>query len=176
MPPTSSTFCNNTTSRPGVGNISGALQPSGSNHTEKAGGAIFGKPKGTLKPEATSFRKKGTGTMHLCEKSTNLRTNLLANVQKFQYKDGFKRPDVPKRDDKPIQGLVSDKNYIVANAVENILAAPKVRENAAVDYTKKKTYGRVPKYITKIKQEIDDEYQLIKDMQLEEEQQQEREK
>jgi hypothetical protein len=29
---------------------------------------------------------------------------------------------VPKKDEKPIMGLVSDKNYIVANAVENILA------------------------------------------------------
>jgi hypothetical protein len=29
---------------------------------------------------------------------------------------------VPKKADKPIMGLVSDKNYIVANAVENILA------------------------------------------------------
>jgi len=29
-------------------------------------------------------------------------------------------------DEKPIQGLVSDKNFIVANAVENILAAPKL--------------------------------------------------
>lgn len=29
---------------------------------------------------------------------------------------------MPKKDEKPIMGLVSDKNYIVANAVENILA------------------------------------------------------
>jgi hypothetical protein len=29
---------------------------------------------------------------------------------------------VPKKDEKPILGLVSDKNFIVANAVENILA------------------------------------------------------
>ena len=33
-----------------------------------------------------------------------------------------KKANVPKRDEKPIQGLVSDKNFIVANAVENILA------------------------------------------------------
>ena len=37
-------------------------------------------------------------------------------------RDGAKKPSVPKMDDKPIQGLVSDKNFIVANAVENILA------------------------------------------------------
>jgi hypothetical protein len=33
-----------------------------------------------------------------------------------------KKQAVPKRDEKPIHGLVSDKNFIVANAVENILA------------------------------------------------------
>jgi len=37
-------------------------------------------------------------------------------------RDGGKKQSVPKMDDKPIQGLVSDKNFIVANAVENILA------------------------------------------------------
>lgn len=33
-----------------------------------------------------------------------------------------KKAPVPKKDEKPIMGLVSDKNFIVANAVENILA------------------------------------------------------
>lgn len=65
-------------------------------------------------------------------------------------------------------GLVSDKNYIVANAVENILAAPKVPENKDKDYLKKKTYGKVPNYLTKIKREIDDEYQLVQDLHKEE--------
>lgn len=41
---------------------------------------------------------------------------------KFTYHDEQRRAPVPKKDEKPIQGLVSDKNYIVANAVENILA------------------------------------------------------
>jgi len=35
---------------------------------------------------------------------------------------GDRKATVPKRDEKPIHGLVSDKNFIVANAVENILA------------------------------------------------------
>lgn len=55
-------------------------------------------------------------------------------------------------------GLVSDKNYIVANAVENILAAPKLPENKTKDYLKKSNYGKVPKYLEKIKKEIEDEY------------------
>ena len=42
-------------------------------------------------------------------------------VTKFN-RGSEKKPAVPKRDEKPIHGLVSDKNFIVANAVENILA------------------------------------------------------
>jgi hypothetical protein len=40
-------------------------------------------------------------------------------VGKFERK-ADKKPPIPK--EKPIHGLVSDKNFIVANAVENILA------------------------------------------------------
>ena len=55
-------------------------------------------------------------------------------------------------------GLVSDKNFIVSNAVENILAAPKLPSNNEKDYLKKKNYGKVPKFLQKIKAEIEDEY------------------
>ena len=59
---------------------------------------------------------------------------------------------------------MSDKNFIVANAVENILAAPKLPENKDVDFIKKKTYGKVPRFLQKIKKEIEDEYQLVREM------------
>jgi len=65
---------------------------------------------------------------------------------------------VPMKDEKPIMGLVSDKNFIVSNAVENILAAPKLPSNSDKDYLKKKNYGKVPKFLQKIKGEIEDEY------------------
>ena len=61
--PTASTFCLKTTSRPGVANLNGEVQPNGGTHTHKGDGLTFGKPKGTIKPETTNFRKKGTGTM-----------------------------------------------------------------------------------------------------------------
>ena len=32
----------------------------------------------------------------------------------------------------------------------------------------KKNYGKTPKYVTKIKQEIEDEYNLVREMQVEE--------
>lgn len=48
-----------------------------------------------------------------------LMLSLLRVVSKFD-RGVEKKPAIPK--DKPIHGLVSDKNFIVANAVENILA------------------------------------------------------
>jgi hypothetical protein len=41
-------------------------------------------------------------------------------------------------------GLVSDKNFIVSNAVENILAAPNLPVNKEKDMLKKRNYGKVP--------------------------------
>lgn len=46
-------------------------------------------------------------------------------------------------------GLKSNKNYIIANAVQNILAAPK-QEPEKEDYLKKKNYGQIPEYLNKI--------------------------
>jgi hypothetical protein len=70
----------------------------------------------------------------------------LPEVKKYD-RDGAKKVPVPKKDEKPIMGLVSDKNFIVSNAVENILAAPKLPANNDKDYLKKKNYGKVPKYL-----------------------------
>lgn len=94
-----------------------------------------------------------------------------------QYaRPGQKKIPVPAKDEKPIMGLVSDKNFIVSNAVENILAAPNLPSNSEKDYLKKKNYGKVPKYLQKIKNEIEDEYQLVREMQIEEEADMDRQK
>ena len=98
-------------------------------------------------------------------------------LTKFVYQ-GDKREKVPKRDEKPILGLKSNKNFIVSNAVENILSgnlkktnslflltilltliiiinnqAPKViKENK--DWLSKKEFGKTPDYLTKIQNNI----------------------
>ena len=91
-------------------------------------------------------------------------------------RDGAKKVAVPKIDEKPIMGLVSDKNFIVSNAVENILAAPKLPGSQNKEYLKKKNYGKVPKYLQTIKKEIEDEYQLVREMQIEDEAELDRQK
>ena len=42
--------------------------------------------------------------------------------------------------------------------VFNSCIAPKLPENKDKDFLKKKTYGKVPKYLEKHKKEIEDEY------------------
>ena len=162
--PTGSTFCLGTTSKPGVSNMNGDIEPEGSNHYNKAATGLWGKKLGEAKPDTKNFAKKGMGETKLFK----------PNVTKPK-KEKMKAA-VPKKDEKPIMGLTSDKNYIVSNAVENILAAPKVKDNLGRDYTKKKNFGKTPGYLKKIKNEIDQEYELVREMQMEEEQQKDRDK
>ena len=80
--PTASTFGLKTTSKPGVSNLSGAsAAPSGS-HSMKSPSATFGLPKGAAKPNAATFRLKGTGTMVLDERKYNIFINLFLLQQK----------------------------------------------------------------------------------------------
>lgn len=72
LPPTGSTFCLKSTSKPGVANLGGEYKPKGGTYTAKGAGLTFGKPKGALKPDTTNFIKKGTGTMRLPESKTLL--------------------------------------------------------------------------------------------------------
>merc|ERR1719377_281312 len=88
-----------------------------------------------------------------------------------EVKDPLK-PPVPRRDEKPIMNLVSSKNFVTANAVENILAAPKKVGQEVKDYLGKADYGKVPQYLHKIKHDIAEEYEYIRKLQEEEEEEQ----
>merc|ERR1712196_19 len=92
--------------------------------------------------------------------------NKLPEPRKFTYKDTMERkPAVPTRNEKPVMGLVTSKNFITCNAVENILAVPKKTDVRQVSYMNKKGYGKVPAYLEKVKGEIQDEYNYIMQMQ-----------
>jgi len=49
--------------------------------------------------------------------------------------------------------LSSKKNYVITNAVENILSQPRVIPEDE-NYLTKKDYGRTPDYLNKIKDNI----------------------
>jgi hypothetical protein len=68
---------------------------------------------------------------------------------------------VPRRDEKPVMGLRTNKNFITANAVEAILSVPQMPRNAKVDYLGKEDYGKVPEYLGNVKEEIRRENDMI---------------
>ena len=57
--PSSSTFCLNTTSKPGLANVAGVNAPSGSNHVNIGGGNTFGLPKGWVATRESWASKHG---------------------------------------------------------------------------------------------------------------------
>jgi ribosomal protein L9 len=69
-------------------------------------------------------------------------------------------------DDKPIMGLKSEKNYITSNAVDVILMPTKKRPNKEILYKEKRNYGKVPEYLSKIREDIEKEYKTIREMQI----------
>lgn len=85
----------------------GSTRLIGAGITIKKEGAVFGPVK--KGNSTTGFLKKGT--RRAPEKSGKV----------FNYTDPIKRESIPKKNEIPITGITSQKNYITANAVEAIL-------------------------------------------------------
>jgi hypothetical protein len=64
-------------------------------------------------------------------------------VRNFSYDNSFKKPKVPLVNEKPVLGLKSGKNFIVTNAIENILSTAKKTEEP-INWSKKPDYGQIP--------------------------------
>jgi hypothetical protein len=160
-PPTASTFHTKGTTHPVVSNLAGDLQQK---PVLDKGSRTLGKVPGSNRKEPTQYMKK-------CEKTEKVAS--LAEVKRtspelLQPSQLSKRcmPAVPKASEAgPIMNLVTSKNFVVANAVETILAAPKKVTDGAKDYLSKEDYGKVPKYLTQIKHDIDAEYDYIRALQ-----------
>jgi hypothetical protein len=71
---------------------------------------------------------------------------VVTSVQQYSYDCSYKKDPVPKATDKPVLGLHSNKNFIVTNAVENILSVPKAAKSEA-NWLEKKDFGKVPEFL-----------------------------
>jgi len=74
-------------------------------------------------------------------------------------------PPVPRRDERPLSLPASGKSFVQQNAVDAIMAPRRAREKAApVDWLKAPSYGKVPAYLDSVKQELEQERDLMVQM------------
>lgn len=117
-----------------------------------------GKGAATMGPAKVPTREP-TKFLRKREKDINL-----PNPEKFA-RSAQNKPAVPVRSEKPVMGLTTKKNFVTANAVENILAVPKKTGGADANFLQKPEYGKAPKYLNRVKAEVQDEYRIIQGMQ-----------
>lgn len=162
LPPTASTFGASASAQVKVTNCGGSLDGPVVKHGFKKPNATLG-PLRVARAEPGHFMKKGAGNPRL-EKPA-----------KYTYQDA-RRPAVPKRTEVPVMGLVSTKNFVKTNALENILSKPPPEKAALAAAGERETsktcddfrhseHARVPEYLKDVKEEIQAEYNFVKDMQ-----------
>jgi len=149
--PTASTFGMHNTSKPGVKNVGGAMHEYPGPHPTVKPHATFGKPDN--RPDPTNILRKTQRT--------------LPQPKSFEYPAPVeprpKLPDAKELTKAATAQPAATKNFVQANAVENILSAPKKAEGP-VDWRKKKDFGKIPQYLVNIKREIQDEYEYMRAM------------
>jgi hypothetical protein len=149
--PTASTFKLRTSSFPNVCNLSGDYTlPRGAHPLLKDYGT-FGLPIGSYCPDPKNYHKKGETF------------KILPPIEKFKCETEIKKPPIPSINDQPISGLRTEKNFIISNAVDNILMQPKKLKDSSSEERFHKYYGRVPDYIKKYRANHDLELFKIKE-------------
>lgn len=104
------------------------------------GHATFGTPNGTNAQPTTQY-------LRAHEKEPVLPEPTAPTMPKTKL-----RAPVPLRNEAPIMGLTSNKNFITTNAVEVILAKPGKTPQDDFLWTSKPNYGKVPMYLRRNKE------------------------
>lgn len=123
----------------------GSTRPLGAGVVLKKEGALYGPPKPEFGLKTQTISSPGA-------------TAAYPDSPKYNKE---KRPSVPRRDEKPIMGITTSKNYVTANAVEAILQVPKQTGSPKLNYMKKEDFGKVPAYLASVKEEIQRENEMI---------------
>lgn len=130
--------------------IHGTTQLLGAGALKKQDTATFGKPLRSSLPNPRTYLKGGTEKVHR-----------VTEIEPHDDDHTMRKTLVPRRDEKPIMGIKTSKNFITANAVEAILKVPRMKNEAEPDYLKKADYAQVPAYLSQVKEEIRRENEMI---------------
>ena len=150
--PTASTFGFAGTSLV-LGNVAGETDMATVHPAKKPFGTFGVVVADTVKPD--TFLRKGHSA------SAAAAASRTSPIRIDRHSDSAKKPAIPTLADKPVMGLKTDKNFVVANAVENILAVSKKQGPQQKRAVEREDYGKVPDYINTIKSELASQYNLI---------------
>lgn len=117
-----------------------------------------------VKKDGALFGPKADATGHNKNSTSGYLRRSVEEAQKessFKYAESRHKDPIPSRSDHPVMGIRTSKNFITANAVEAILAAPRVVPEANPNYMLKQDYGKVPAYLSQVKEEIRRENEMI---------------
>uniref|UniRef100_A0A7S2Y1M7 Enkurin domain-containing protein n=1 Tax=Fibrocapsa japonica TaxID=94617 RepID=A0A7S2Y1M7_9STRA len=134
----------------------GNTQLVGAGSMKKKGASTFGPPLGKTAPDPKSFTK-----MHAKAQRVPPAKDTQVTPFHYDYSAKERKTNVPLRDEKPVMGLRTAKNFITANAVETILQVPTLRGQTEPDYLRKADYGQTPSYLAQVKDEIHRENDMI---------------
>jgi len=161
-PPTATTFHTKGSTCPAIMNIGGDLQEK---PVADLSARSMGKPFGASRNDPINYMKKYDKT----EKVHTLAEVKLSNPELLQPSVLKPRSRAlsgpPKRGEEPVMNLVTSKNFVVANAVEAILATPRKVQESHKDYLRKSDFGKVPKYLAHIKKDVEAEYEYVRQLQ-----------
>ncbi|MES1911596.1 MAG: hypothetical protein MHM6MM_004006 [Cercozoa sp. M6MM] len=74
------------------------------------------------------------------------------DVSPQKSKRQYKKPPLPKPSETPVYGLTTEKNFIKANAIANILKEPNRPKSPPPDeLLKHEEFARVPAYLDEVK-------------------------
>mmetsp|Transcript_26509 Transcript_26509/g.33097 ORF Transcript_26509/g.33097 Transcript_26509/m.33097 type:complete len:200 (-) Transcript_26509:9-608(-) len=132
----------------------GTTQLAGAGALKQKNTGTFGNAPGKSRPRPNEFLRKG-------EKRQPVPSAKETTVIPYKFPTRERKPGVPLKDEKPVMGLKTTKNFITANAVETILQVPTLRGKPEPDYLNKADYGKVPGYLAEVKNEIKRENEMI---------------
>jgi hypothetical protein len=161
-PPTASSFHQNSTTHPCVSNLAGDAY--GKVVPDRASRSM-GKAPGSNTSTPRDYMRKMEHTQTVSTLA-ELKLKNPEQLRPTELKPKLKG-SVASSHEAPIMNLVTTKNFIVANAVQNILAAPTKISQGAKDFLMKEDYGKVPKYLAHVKEDIRAEYDYIQRLEQE---------
>lgn len=154
QPPTASTFVLPNTTKVRGANLGSESTEAVMRRKNRSGTATIGPPREELRPDPRGFRKSPTakpaqphadpppsasparpgaraGALSRPSNPGVTRAAAVRRAVNTHTHRQRRKPAVPSREDKPVYGVRSSKNFVVSNAVENILAGACGRRGAA---------------------------------------------